>query len=119
MSLIQDMREALANPSAVDGARAALAMVKSWCDEGAVSRLPGCGTLERLALRIHRGATVEQAAAKEYAYRWSLPLRQWINYAETDSRADRAHRLAHRRITGRAAPCRMGGAWPVPHLIGM
>lgn len=106
MSLIQDWRAALQNPAAVEGARAALEMLKGW-HESTVYRLPGCGTLDRLALRIHRGATVEEAAAREYVYRWTLPLLQWVNHAETDKPRSR-HSV--RCVTG---------AWSVPHLIGM
>lgn len=106
MSLIHDIRAAVANPAAVEGARAALEMVKGWCD-APVYRLPGCGTLERLALRIHRGATVEEAAAKEYLYRWGLPLNQWVNFAQTDKRGSRHSGRCHT------------GAWPVPHAISL
>lgn len=107
MSLVQQWREALANPAAIEGARAALDLVKSWCDPDAVPRLPGCGTLDRLALRIHRGATVEEAAASEYRYRWSLALNQWVNFAQTDRPGCRHGSRNH------------AGAWPVPHLIGL
>jgi hypothetical protein len=106
VSLVHDIRAACANPAAVDGARQAFAMVQDW-SAAPVYRLPGCGTLERLALRIHRGATIEQAAAKEYAHRWHLPLNQWVNFAQTDR--------ARCRHSGRQH-C---GAWPVPHAIGM
>lgn len=99
-SLIQDIRAALANPETVAKAREAFAMVKQWSDS--VTRLPGCGTVERLAVRIHHGMTIEQAAAREYAYRWHLPLNQWVNHAECRARS--------KPVTG---------AWPVPHLIGL
>lgn len=99
-SLVQRVREAVADPAIVAQARVALGMVQSWCDS--VTRLPGCGTLERLCVRIADGMTVEQAAAREYAYRWHLPLSQWVNHTEARSRS--------RPVTG---------AWPVPHTIGM
>lgn len=103
-TLIQDVRAALANPDIVRAASEARAMVAQWCD---LPRLPGMDTHTRLAVRIYHGRTVEQAAAREYLYRWSLPLLQWINHAETDRPRSRH---GCRSVTG---------AWSVPHLIGM
>lgn len=55
----------------------------------------------RMAVRLSMGMSVERAASREYAYRWNLALGQWVNHAESRSRA--------RGVTG---------AWPAPHLIG-
>ena len=78
-------------------------MVAEWCG---VDRLPdmnsGSGSEIRVAWRMYHGDTLEEAAAAEYAYRWHLPLNQWVNHAESRSRS--------KPVTG---------AWPVPHLIGM
>lgn len=99
-SLLEDWRAALRNPDAVDGARKAFALLSGWIDT--IHKLPGMGTQDRLCMRIHGGMTTEQAAAREYAYRWHLPLNQWVNHVESRSRS--------RPVTG---------AWPVPHLIGL
>ncbi len=101
-SLVQMVRAAVACPGIPELADSALALVQSYHASGRTTRLPGFGTFERLAVRIHRGASVEEAAAREYAYRWHLPLNQWINHAEA-----------------RARSMPVTGAWPVPHAIGM
>ena len=66
------------------------------------SRVPGMGTIVRLAIRIEDGASVEQAAAREYLYRWNLA-------AQMD-----APGLASCGDSWRG--CRVFGA---PHLLGM
>lgn len=38
-------------------------------------RMPGMDTVIRLAVRIEAGRSVEEAAAREYIYRWRLTLR--------------------------------------------
>jgi len=67
---------------------------KSW-------RVPGMSTDIRLAWRIECGATVEQAAAREYVYRWSLAIRPGD------------------QVVG--APCRDAAVsgFGTPHTIGM
>lgn len=67
-------------------------------------RIPGCDTVLRIALRIHSGASVEAAAAREYAYRWRLFLDAWINHIQTRSRT----RFAHGPVI-----------YPAPHLLGL
>lgn len=99
MGLVETIRAAHACPDTMAKAQEALTMVQQWC---ATPRMPGADTITRLAYRIHLGMTVQEAAAREYCYRWHLPLNQWVNHAQARSKA--------RRITG---------AWPVPHLIGM
>ena len=99
-SIVQQVREACSSPATVAKAREAFALLHAYSDNA--PRLPGCGTVERMAVRIHSGWSVEQTAAREYAYRWHLPLGQWVNHAESRSRSRQC--------------C---GEWPVPHLIGM
>ncbi len=38
-------------------------------------RIPGMSTVIRLAWKIEHGCTIEEAAAKEYCYRWHLAVR--------------------------------------------
>jgi hypothetical protein len=38
-------------------------------------RVPGCDTVIRLAWRIECGRTPEEAAAREYVYRWHLAVK--------------------------------------------
>ncbi len=52
-------------------AMAAYALLKSW---GYFPRVPGMDTHLRLAVRIGLGRSVEEAAAKEYCYRWNLAM---------------------------------------------
>ena len=55
-------------------AATALDLLYSWCSKP-LSRVPGIGTAERLAVRIYRGKSIEQAAAAEYLYRWHLAVK--------------------------------------------
>lgn len=41
-------------------------------------RVPGMDTLIRLAWRIECGRSVQEAAAREYMYRWNLALKSPI-----------------------------------------
>jgi hypothetical protein len=56
-------------------AEAALGLLNAW---GSFPRVPGMDTVLRLAVRIDCGRTVEEAAAREYTYRWELALRSRI-----------------------------------------
>ncbi len=47
----------------------------SWCSDAMRRRVPGMGTTERLAVRLYLGRTIEEAAAREYLYRWSLAIK--------------------------------------------
>lgn len=49
--------------------------VADYCGGVVPPRVPGCDTVIRLASRIARGFTVEQAAAREYVYRWHLAIK--------------------------------------------
>lgn len=50
----------------------------TYCGNVAPCRVPGCDTVIRLAWRIECGKTAEQAAAREYVYRWGLALKSPI-----------------------------------------
>lgn len=50
-------------------------LFSSWCDAGRRTRIPGMGTTERLAVRLYLGKSVEEAAAREYVYRWELAIK--------------------------------------------
>lgn len=64
-------------------AKRAFELFDSWCTDegqrrgtrGVMSDVPGMGTTERLAVRIYLGRTIEEAAACEYLYRWSLAIK--------------------------------------------
>ena len=101
MTLYEEIKAALADQEISTAAIAARDLVAAYLGREP-DRLPGMDTATRCAHRIYHGMTVEQAAAREYSYRWHLPLNQWINHAESKSRS--------MPITG---------AWRPPHLIGM
>ena len=71
-SLIQTAREAMALHS--QEARAAYSLFVTHCEDRAPCRVPGMDTVTRLAIRVHQGQTVEEAAAREYLYRWRLAI---------------------------------------------
>jgi hypothetical protein len=73
MSTIQDLREAW--PIYENDAVLAYRLLVDHCEGVAPIRVPGMDTLYRLALRRFYGRTVEEAAAREYVYRWFLALR--------------------------------------------
>jgi hypothetical protein len=50
-------------------------LLKSFYPERVPPRVPGMDTIIRLGVRIDNGRSVEQAAAREYVYRWGLVLR--------------------------------------------
>lgn len=76
MNLIETWRAAIGNPETVKQALIALALFKSWCATR-MPNVPGMATGDRLAIRINRGMTVEQAAAREYVYRWYLAVKDF------------------------------------------
>jgi hypothetical protein len=71
-TLTQRMRRALVEHG--DVADDAYHRFVAYCGGRAPPRVPGCDTIIRLALRIDVGRTAEEAAAREYLYRWSLAL---------------------------------------------
>lgn len=72
-SLVQIAREAEA--AHIDEAKAAFAAYVAHCGGKAPHRVPGMATITRLAIRVYNGRTIEEAAAREYVYRWHLALK--------------------------------------------
>ncbi len=54
-------------------ARQAYSTFVDYCGR-IICRVPGMDTIIRLAWRIECGRTIEEAAAREYLYRWHLAL---------------------------------------------
>ena len=71
MSLPQDLQAAWREHKEV--ALQSLAIYRSYCTRP-IPRVAGCDTSIRLAHRIAHGFTVEEAAAREYVYRWGLAI---------------------------------------------
>lgn len=101
-TVLQMARAAWADPEIRVGAETALRLFASYCLQP-MHRIPGCDTAIRLAIRIHQGKSVEEAAAREYSYRWHLFLDAWINHTQTRSRSSFEH-----------GPM----IWQAPHLLG-
>ena len=57
-----------------DVAEKAWTIFRSYCSLP-MPRVPGMDTVIRLAWRIECGRSVEEAAAKEYIYRWNLAVK--------------------------------------------
>ncbi len=72
LSLIEIVRAAW--PIHQNAAREAFTLFSDYCNGRPPPRVPGMDTHLRLAVRIHLGATIEVAAAREYLYRWSLAI---------------------------------------------
>lgn len=71
-SIIQTARAATARHGLE--AHRALTLLRSWYSLP-MPRVPGMDTYTRLAIRIHEGRSIEQAAAREYLYRWRLAIK--------------------------------------------
>jgi hypothetical protein len=71
----------------------------------------GSGVSTRMAHRLICGYTIEQAAAREYVYRWSLTLDAWANTVSAEIRDIRFDGRSRQRWTG--------GAFGVMHTLGM
>lgn len=71
-SIVDAMRRAIAEHGEL--ADQAYRRYVDYCGGRAPPRVPGCDTILRLALRIDAGRTADEAAAREYLYRWSLAL---------------------------------------------
>ncbi|RWP29509.1 hypothetical protein [Mesorhizobium sp.] len=75
-SLIEITRESMA--ARADDAAAAYAVFVDMCGTRPI-RVPGMDTVCRLAVRLHtKGYSVQEAAAREYAYRWHLALQSRV-----------------------------------------
>lgn len=72
MSLHDDLRAAMAEHEG--SARSAFTLLRSWC-AWQMPRVPGCDTVIRLAYRISLGHSIEEAAGREYLYRWNLAIK--------------------------------------------
>ena len=72
LSLYQQARSAMAKHGAEAGD--AYNVFVRYCGGVAPPRVPGMSTDVRLAIRIENGKTIEESAAREYVYRWSLAL---------------------------------------------
>lgn len=70
MNLVDEVRAAWAAHR--PDAERAYEIAASFCPN--MPRLPGCDTALRLAHYIYHGLSVEQAAAREYRYRWMVAL---------------------------------------------
>lgn len=101
-TLHQMARAAWADETVRAQAIEALELFRSYCSQPQ-PRIPGCDTVIRVAIRIHCGMTVEEAAAREYCYRWHLCLNRIINHLESRSSAVMIH--AHM-------------CYPAPHQMG-
>jgi hypothetical protein len=73
MTLVDELRAAWRNHETE--ARAAHRLFVGHCQDVAPCRVPGMDTVLRLAYRISLGRSIEEAAAREYLYRWNLALR--------------------------------------------
>jgi hypothetical protein len=73
MGIFQDAANAFKAHSVE--AREAFGIYRSYCGGKVPPRVPGMDTYDRLAYRISLGRTVEEAAAREYLYRWSLAIK--------------------------------------------
>ena len=71
MSVFQRARDAYVEHR--ETAEEAERILASWC-ETPLPHVPGMSTVIRLAYRINAGRSPEQAAGREYAYRWNLAL---------------------------------------------
>jgi hypothetical protein len=56
-------------------AEAAYLAYSVLCDNAPPPRIPGMDTVIRLAVRIKNGRSIEEAAAREYVYRWHLAIK--------------------------------------------
>jgi hypothetical protein len=72
MTLIDQLKAAHKNHD--KKAQEAFKLLRSWYTHP-IPRVPGMDTVIRLALRISRAHTIEEAAAKEYVYRWHLAIK--------------------------------------------
>lgn len=65
-----------------DKAQRAVDLYWSWLEEP-LPYAGGAGALERCALGLYQGRTIEECAAREYLYRWKLAIKP---FNQTDSR---------------------------------
>ena len=89
------------NAHSADADRAFALFASYWTSSAKPARVPGMDTVVRMAWRLAHGKTIEEAAAREYVYRWHLAVKPFdqIDRASTVNPA-----------------CSIFGA---PHPIGM
>lgn len=58
----------------------AYTLYTALCDGNPPPRVPGMDTVTRLAWRIECGRSAEDAAMREYLYRWNLALRSALAF---------------------------------------
>ena len=73
MSLSGSVKQAWRQHKAA--ASTAFAVYASYCGGVPPPRVPGISTALRLAVRLQQGRSIEEAAAREYLYRWRLALK--------------------------------------------
>jgi hypothetical protein len=73
MAIMQEARAAFNAHNL--SAEIAYSIYRSYCGGTVPPRVPGMDTVIRLAMRIANGATVHEAAAREYVYRWHLAIK--------------------------------------------
>lgn len=88
--LVDFLRQSFADNAAA--IHEACALFAAMCSDP-VRKVPGSDTATRMAERIGHGRTPQQAAAREYLYRWRLAL---------DAR-----------------PRNAAAVWGVPHTLGL
>lgn len=105
------MREAAAAYHAHrDKAFAAFAIYKQYCNGRPPPRVPGMDTVIRLAHRISLGRSIEEAAAREYLYRWHLAIKAPDQCGATG-------RISHHPLDRNPQAC--VSIFGTPHTIGM
>jgi len=87
-----------------EAAAEAHAIYRRYCGGKVPPRVPGMDTVIRLALRIENGRSIEEAAAREYLYRWHLAIKA---PDQCDAASD----------TALVNPC--VSVFGAPHTIGM
>lgn len=112
-SIIQTLRAAW--PIHKEGAQLARDLFDSWCSDGMRRRVPGMGTTERLAIRLYAGKSIEEAAAKEYLYRWHLAIKA----PDQCGAAGTLSRNPEQRHRDRPARNACVSVFGTPHTIGM
>ena len=100
-TIVQILRESAESHG--DDANAAYELFSSFVDT--LPRVPGMATVDRLLVRCACGRSIEEAAAKEYLYRWNLALSSHGNWQVSRNTGGRSRWNS--------------GAFGVPHSLGL
>lgn len=73
--MINRIQDTMSNRA--DDVRASTALYRSWCVGPQVKRI-GMGAEHAIAHRLSFGLTLDQAAAREYLYRWNIALQSKV-----------------------------------------